>query len=496
MRHQPILSIRHLDHYLGQGDLRTQTLFDINLELWPGEFVILTGPSGSGKSTLLSLIGGLRTVQAGRLVVLGRDLQQGNDVVRAQTRRQLGYIFQASNLLGFLSARRNLQIVLELQTDLTRAAIEQQAQRLLETVGLGDRADHLPNQLSGGQKQRLAIACALAAEPQLILADEPTAALDSQSGRKIVELLHRLAKEQGGAVLMITHDPRILDVADRIIQMKDGQLELAYTQELALSLPGLQAEQLESVSIQPAALTYEPGTYIFRQGDRAESFYVLIQGEVEIWQEQAGQPPRLLNRLRRGDYFGEIGILQQGNRTASVRVAPDHTAKLLVLKREAFLALMGTSDLTTVAIEKRLQERLSSDMIRHALPAIDTDAIVAILPEVERLRYGPGSNIIRQGSQADQVYIVLTGTAEAIYQDSHGRESCVNRLRPGDFFGEIGVMNAVPRTATVRALTDSPVEVLAIPGQTFQTLLAQFPASETELAKVIYDRSKMLAHLQ
>ncbi|MEM9008505.1 MAG: cyclic nucleotide-binding domain-containing protein [Cyanobacteria bacterium P01_F01_bin.86] len=490
---QPVLTIQHLNHHFGHGDLRTQILFDINLDIWPGEFVILTGPSGSGKSTLLSLIGCLRTVQDGSLVTLGQELKGANEVTLAKMRRQFGYIFQASNLLSFITAQTNVHLALEAQTSLSRFEIRQRTTRTLQAVGLADRAHHYPHQLSGGQRQRIAISCALAAQPKLVLADEPTAALDTHTGRKTVEIMHRLAKEQGSAVLMITHDPRILDVADRIIQVKDGHIELAYQQELALALPGLKEDQLETVSVNPDTLTYDSGEYIFRQGDRADYFYVIVKGEVEVLQEQSKQQVRVLNRLSRGGYFGEIGILQASHRTASVRVAEGSEAQLLVLDRDDFTALMGASDLTSIAIEKQLLERMTTTALMQALPTIKSyQDLMQVLPDVERLRYGPGSNIIRQGYSSDYAYIVLTGDVEAIYRDQNGQETCINRLQPGDYFGENGLLEGKHRVVTIRAAEHNEVEVIKIEYNTFKKILDEFQISKPEIAKVIHNRLQIL----
>lgn len=222
LQQNPLISIQNLNYYFGQGALRKQILFDINLEIYPGEVVILMGQSGSGKTTLLTLMGGLRSVQEGSLKVLGNELYRANNNELVQIRRNIGYIFQAHNLLRFLTACQNVQMSLELHKEFDNQ--EAKSKAMLETVGLGHRVNYYPNDLSGGQKQRVAVARALVSHPKLILADEPTAALDSKSGRDVVELMQRLAREQGCAVLMVTHDNRILDIASRIIHMEDGHL--------------------------------------------------------------------------------------------------------------------------------------------------------------------------------------------------------------------------------------------------------------------------------
>jgi putative ABC transport system ATP-binding protein len=218
------IQVANVDHYFGEGTLRKQILFDVSTELRAGEIVIVTGPSGSGKTTLLTLIGALRTVQQGSVRILGEELRGASASSVGRVRKQIGYVFQAHNLLSALTASQNVQMSLNLHPDLSRKEVRERAAAMLDAVGLGERRDHFPSQLSGGQKQRVAIARALAGRPRIILADEPTASLDKQSGRDVVTIMHDLAKKQGVTVLLVTHDNRILDVADRIIHLEDGRL--------------------------------------------------------------------------------------------------------------------------------------------------------------------------------------------------------------------------------------------------------------------------------
>jgi putative ABC transport system ATP-binding protein len=219
-----ILEISNLNQYFGNSKLKNQILFDINLSIKSGQIVIMTGPSGSGKTTLLTLIGGLRSVQEGSLKFIGEELCGAGNNKLVQVRRQIGYIFQAHNLLDFLTARQNVQMSLELQPNISEWEARMQSEAMLHAVKLGDRINYYPSDLSGGQKQRVAIARALVSHPKLVLADEPTAALDSKTGRDVVNLMQELAREQNCAILMVTHDNRILDIADRIIHMEDGKL--------------------------------------------------------------------------------------------------------------------------------------------------------------------------------------------------------------------------------------------------------------------------------
>ncbi|KAM3094214.1 DevA family ABC transporter ATP-binding protein [Phormidesmis sp. 146-12] len=220
---EPAVSIAHLNHYYGQGSLQKQVLFDINLQINRGEIVIMTGPSGSGKTTLLTLMGSLRSVQEGNLSILGQALLQASREQMTLARRHIGYIFQAHNLLNFLTAYQNVEMALETQ-EVTAVAADTRIRTILSALGLEHRMDYYPSDLSGGQKQRVAIARALVSQPKIILADEPTAALDKKSGRDVVEIMEELAKEQGCTILLVTHDNRILDLADRIIYLEDGCL--------------------------------------------------------------------------------------------------------------------------------------------------------------------------------------------------------------------------------------------------------------------------------
>lgn len=221
---QKTIEIKNLNHYFGEGQLKQQVLFNISLEVNTGEIILMTGPSGSGKTTLLTLIGGLRSPHDGSVKILEKELLGATAKELTEARRNNGYIFQAHNLHRSLTAIQNVSMGLEVHHKYNRQEMTEIATSMLEQVGLVDRINYYPHNLSGGQKQRVAIARALVSHPKLVLADEPTAALDSTSGRDVVNLMQKLAKEQGCTILIVTHDDRILDVADRIISLEDGKL--------------------------------------------------------------------------------------------------------------------------------------------------------------------------------------------------------------------------------------------------------------------------------
>ena len=216
--------LRGITFAYGEGELRRPVLREVDLTVEPGEIVLLTGPSGSGKTTLLTLIGALRAMQEGSARVLGAELLGASESTRVKLRRRIGFIFQNHNLLGFLTARQNVAMALEQDGTTSETRRLARAGELLASVGLADHLDKLPAQLSGGQRQRVSVARALASDPGLVLADEPTAALDKVSGHEVVQLLRDLAKSRGVPILLVTHDPRILDVADRIVAMEDGRI--------------------------------------------------------------------------------------------------------------------------------------------------------------------------------------------------------------------------------------------------------------------------------
>jgi len=208
----------------GSGNTEVQALRGVDLSLARGEVIALLGPSGAGKSTLLTIIGLVNAPTTGRIVMEGKPVvSEGRFVVdvRAYRRRRMGFVFQKANLIPFLTAAENVRIAMEINDQSPRAA-RRRAMELLDYLGVADRADHYPNMLSGGQQQRVAVARALANQPSLILADEPTAALDSVRGRQVMELFRKVAHERQSAVLVVTHDHRALDVFDRALEMEDG----------------------------------------------------------------------------------------------------------------------------------------------------------------------------------------------------------------------------------------------------------------------------------
>ncbi len=218
------ISVTGLNHFFGKGEARKQAIWDINLNIERGTLTILMGPSGSGKTTLLTLMGCLREVHEGSVQLLGQELNGAEETQMVLLRRRLGFIFQAHNLHESLTATQNVLMGLQVHGAGNVAKQLTATRHMLDLVSLSDRRDYLPGNLSGGQKQRVAVARALVSNPEIVFADEPTAALDKDSGLNVVTMLKDLGQTRNATTVMVTHDNRILDLADRIITMEEGRI--------------------------------------------------------------------------------------------------------------------------------------------------------------------------------------------------------------------------------------------------------------------------------
>jgi putative ABC transport system ATP-binding protein len=213
-----------LNHSFGSGTAQVQTLFDVHLQIKRGKLTTLVGPSGSGKTTLLTLMGCLREIQEGSIQLLGQELRGATTNTLNAMRRRLGFIFQAHNLHESLTALQNVRMGLEVHGRSQGSEFDTAAAHILTQLGLSERLHYRPAKLSGGQKQRVAVARALVGNPEIVFADEPTAALDRETGLRTVLMLKRLGELRGTTTVMVTHDNRILDLADRILRMEDGRI--------------------------------------------------------------------------------------------------------------------------------------------------------------------------------------------------------------------------------------------------------------------------------
>jgi putative ABC transport system ATP-binding protein len=313
----------------------------------------MLGPSGSGKTTLLTLIGALRKVQEGNLRVLGQELRGLGAGQLVEVRRRIGFIFQAHNLFNSLTATQNVQLALELQEPNPAVRLDR-AVTVLKGLGLSHRLNYRPDQLSGGLKQRVAIARALANRPRLILADEPTAALDAASGGIVVEELQKLAKqgpaEGRSTILVVTHDEKILGMADRIVTMKHGRIvsnvlrvdsNVIYTFLKNCSpFDRLTDDTLHRIASRMGRELFAGGATIFRQNDEGDRFYLIWQGRVEILIEQEGNVRQVV--LGPGAVFGEKGLLNlEKRRTGTAKAYED--LELYSMDKRAFDATLAES---------------------------------------------------------------------------------------------------------------------------------------------------------
>ncbi|MEW6669030.1 MAG: ATP-binding cassette domain-containing protein [Thermodesulfobacteriota bacterium] len=324
---RPVIEVKGLNHAFGEGESRKQVLFDNHLTIYPGEIVILTGPSGSGKTTLLTLIGALRSVQEGDLKVLGQELAGLSPTGRQEIRKNIGFIFQAHNLFESLTAFQTLALTMQLYP-YSREEFRTRPAEVLAELGLQDRMHHKPEKLSGGQRQRVAIGRALINHPKFILADEPTAALDKDTGRQVVEILRKRARKEKCTIIIVTHDNRILDVADRILKMVDGYIvsDVVVADSIMIGeflqkcpvfkevSPTVLAEAAHAMKLEQ----YTPGEFVIQQGEVGDRFYLIRSGTVEILKGVEGRLASM-GKLGPGDFFGELALLRHEPRAASIK---------------------------------------------------------------------------------------------------------------------------------------------------------------------------------
>ncbi len=334
-----------VSYWYGEGEARSQVLFDNTLEIGRGEVVIMTGPSGSGKTTLLTLIGALRRMQQGSLKVLGQDVSALSQTGAVELRKSIGFIFQSHNLFSSLTALENVRMATALRPAPV-ATMNERSIHLLEQLGLGERLDHLPAQLSGGQRQRVAIARALVNRPALVLADEPTAALDAESGQTVLGLLRRMADGmERTTVLIVTHDQRVIDHADRVVNMIGGhivsnsltRMTVRITRALAGSevLKGLSEATLTKIASVMTVETHPPGETIVQEGESGDRYYLIGSGVAEVFKGGAFQ-----EELYFGEGFGTISSFFKRPVPHSVRAKTE--LELYVINQQDFERVLTT----------------------------------------------------------------------------------------------------------------------------------------------------------
>ncbi len=340
-----VVSVQGLNHYYGEGAARNQVLFDNRIAIPPGQLVVMTGPSGAGKTTLLTVIGALRSVQEGQIEVLGRDLSHlaAHDLVAV--RRGIGFVFQMHNLFEALTAFENVKMAMQLG-DEPSSEMQRRGIGILERLGLGHRVGYKPRLLSGGERQRVAIARALVNRPRLVLADEPTAALDRESARTVIQLLKEMTVEHDAAVIMVTHDYRVIESADRLVHMVDGRIASDVVLHDALRIceflravdlfRALTPTQLTNVAEKMTPRHFTTGETIIREGEPGEEFFLISDGEADVMRSE-----HEVARLGRGDFFGEVALISGEPRNATVRATEPLDA--FVLGKADFQSAIETS---------------------------------------------------------------------------------------------------------------------------------------------------------
>ncbi len=313
----------------------------VSLGVGGGEFVAVIGKSGSGKSTLANMITGIDRPTSGRVWVDGTPVHELSEGETAQWRgRSVGVVFQFFQLLPTLSLLDNVVLPMEFCRMWTTRERRERAHELLTRVGLAKRATKQPAAVSGGEQQRAAIARALANDPPLLVADEPTGNLDSANAEAVFELFEELVGA-GKTVLMVTHDNDLAARATRTVVVADGSVVNEYVRR---ALAKLDLDRLGLAASRARHDEFAPGALIVREGDVADAFYIVTSGSVDVVIRHPGGQEIVVNRLGRGEFFGEIALLRGGARTATVRAGADGPVELMALDRQTFDQLVGESE--------------------------------------------------------------------------------------------------------------------------------------------------------
>lgn len=440
----------------------------VDLQVKAGEFAAVIGKSGSGKSTFINMLTGIDRPTLGEIYVAGTAVHKLNETQIARWRgRNVGVIFQFFQLLPTLSLIENVMLPMEFCGLYSIRERQERGMHLLDSVGIAEQAYKLPAMVSGGQQQRAAIARALANDPKILVADEPTGSLDSKTADTIFELFENFVA-QGKTILMVTHDQDLASRVTRVVLLADGQI---VDQIVSQALPSLDQKLLVDVSSNLHPITFTPNSSIFREGDRADHFYIIIKGQVEIVKQHPSGREIQLGTLSSGQYFGEIGLMADGLRTASVRVSGKENVVLMALDRESFARVLKESDLTSAALARLMRQRLTTDQLRQVLQQEPETGFKDKAKSYKRLTYHAGEVIIRKGDLAQKFYLILRGAVEVMHP--YEEDVPTRRLVSGQYFGEIGLLEEEgKRTRTVRAAPDieGQIQLMAIGRETFKQL--------------------------
>lgn len=327
----------------------------IELDIERGEFVAIIGKSGSGKSTLLNMLTGIDRPSSGEVWVGDTAIQRLNENQMALWRGQnVGIVFQFFQLLPTLSLLDNVMLPMDFANRYTVRERKTRALELLETVGMSEHAQKLPSAVSGGQQQRVAIARALANDPPLLVADEPTGNLDSATADSIFQLFLRLVR-QGKTIVMVTHDNDLARRATRTVVVADGEIVNSY---VARALTALDINQLSLAAAHLETRVFAPGSLIVRQGEMADLFFIIVQGECDVFLSHPGGAEIMVNHLTPGEYFGEMALVRGGTRTANVRAWNPSPVQVMTLDRATFTQLAQDSRVLQDELERIIAARL------------------------------------------------------------------------------------------------------------------------------------------
>jgi ABC-type lipoprotein export system ATPase subunit len=338
-----MVDLRQVQKYYSSAAGDFHALKGINLQIRPGEFVSIIGKSGSGKSTLLNMMTGIDRPSTGEVWVNGTPVHEMNENQMAIWRgSNLGIMFQFFQLLPALTLMQNVILPMDLSSRYTRRERRQRAEELLVMVGLGDHVHKLPSMISGGQQQRAALARALANDPPLIVADEPTGNLDSKTAQTVFGLFNDLVA-QGKTVIIVTHDSGLAKRSNRTALIADGEIVNEY---VARALPTLTFDQLLAATHKAEARRYEAGSMILTEGTNADAFYIVSKGTVEVILPRQNQSDVVTLELGPGKYFGEIEFFHEHRNRASIRACETCAVEVLELTYAELNELLSQSEVT------------------------------------------------------------------------------------------------------------------------------------------------------
>ncbi len=332
----------------------------ISLDIREGEFVSVIGKSGSGKSTLLNMMTGIDRPTSGEVIIGGENIYALNESKRALWRgKNLGIVFQFFQLMPMLTLLENTMLPMDYCGVYATAERPRRALDLLDMVGLGNMAHKLPASLSSGQQQSAAIARALATDPPIIVADEPTGNLDSRSAEAIIQLFKQLV-DDGKTIIMVTHDPSMTEHTERTVVISDGEI---LEPVVVKALPLLTHRQMLDLTHNLERRSLQPGDTVISKGQSQDHFYLVARGEVEVVLQSRRCPDQVVANLGFGQFFGEVELLRGGNSIAEIRVTDDAPAELLVIDRSQFISLLKDSPLTEEALTKVVQSRIQQNRV-------------------------------------------------------------------------------------------------------------------------------------